>query len=158
MRRNAARAQLAGAIAGVAFASVGCTDDSGKPLGHGNVVVVDVDATMQPAQAGFDGSADSPFAPLDAAYGQVYDGFAPVDWCSKCTCPSGTFCFGGGRGYPAFSGACASGESSPASVGCVTIPAACAATPTCACLLGAIAGLTCYPACVDQGTPLVFCP
>jgi hypothetical protein len=157
MRREAVPARLAGAIVLFALACTGCTDDSGKPLGHGNVVVVDVDATTQPEQPEFDGSADSPFAPTDSPYGHPYDGSSTVAWCDQCACPAGTYCFGGGRGYPLFSGTCATGESTPTTVGCVTIPAACTATPTCACLLGAV-GTSCYSACIDRSTPIVFCP
>ncbi len=139
----------------------GCDDgSSGGPHGSGNVVVVDVDATNQPAQAGYDASADSPYAPVDGSYGTLDDSAAPFAACTACGCEGG-FCFGGGGGYAVPSGACTGGlgaSSGGITPGCMPLPAACAATPDCNCLFAALSSLKCYPACNATNGLIVYCP
>jgi hypothetical protein len=145
----------------VALWAPACNEDPSKPLGSGNVVIVDVDATDQPpTPPADDGPDDSPFAPVDSPYGTIADGFAPYAVCATCACSSSTYCFAGGRGYDAFSGTCASAPASgghPA-IGCMPIPSACANEPSCPCILGALSPvLPCYSVCSEQGL-VVYCP
>jgi hypothetical protein len=158
---------LPAATAGlVAFAltgplGVGCGDDSGSPGGHGDHLIVDVDATKEPPQDQFDGGPDSPFAPVspDGSYGVLGDA-SPYAACVACGCEGGTYCFGGGRGYPVPSGSCAGGPGSSGgpAPGCAPLPASCTSTPDCPCLIGALTSLTCYAVCDTQPGLIVYCP
>jgi hypothetical protein len=156
--RLACLAPLPAAVVG-AIVLFACGDDSSNPPGHGDHVIVDVDATNQPAQSQFDGGPDSPFAPLgaDGGYGAIGDASAYAA-CAACGCEGGTYCFGGGRGYPVPSGTCPASAGAPAP-GCAPLPAACASTPTCACLIGALSStVACYAACQTQPGLIVYCP
>jgi hypothetical protein len=135
---------------------------SSAPIGRGDTLIVDVDATIIPSQPAPDaGAADSPFGTYyDDAPGAY--SYSPLAVCSKCACEAGTYCFGGGTGYTSFSGACSG--SSGLAVGCQPLPPACATTATdqtaeCACIFSALKpDLSCTPECT-QGKPLtVYCP
>ncbi len=121
----------------------------------------DVDASaMLPSTDTDATSADSPFAPLDARYGPLPDGYVPLAVCAQCACAGTTFCYGGSA-YSSFSGACDQSASTTLDVGCHPIPAGCAAEPDCVCLLQAIAPqMPCYAACADDqnGGFTVYCP
>jgi hypothetical protein len=132
-------------------------DDSTPPLGSGNDFH-GTDATTQPGQS-TDGGADSPFAPVDGSIYYKPDGYNPVGICTKCACPAGDYCFGGGTGYTTFSGNCAP---TAFGIGCQPIPAACATTGAdaglCACLLENVAtNIGCYGVCA-LNTLTVYCP
>jgi hypothetical protein len=161
MRR--ARVVALAVLSGFVVAAFACSDTQ-PPLGHGNDVVSDVDASAQPPpQQGDDESgADSPFARADALYPPPPDGYAPFAWCTQCGCPSGTFCFGGGSGYEAFSGDCHADagefDGSGLAIGCYPYPSACANEPSCECVIQAVAPLMpCYPVC-SITTDIVYCP
>jgi len=160
---SAMRRARAGAFAlwGALFAIGGaCSVSSSKPLGSGDTVIHDVEASTQPPQPdGEDASADSPFARVDSPYGPVPDGYAPFQWCSQCTCPSTSYCFGGGTGHTTFSGVCGKGGGTGLEIGCEPLPAACANEPDCACLIRAVASqMPCYPVCTDTNGFTVYCP
>jgi hypothetical protein len=148
--------RLAAAVVGSLLA-MGCGDDSGSPGGHGDHVIVDVDATTQAPQDPFDGGPDSPFAPVspDGSYGELGDA-SPYAACVACGCEGGTYCFGGGRGYPVPSGSCTGGGAAP---GCAPLPASCASTPDCSCLVGALSStLSCYSVCDSKPGLIIYCP
>src|SRR5271165_2187142 len=91
------RALRASVVAAVLCAPFGACEASSSPLGAGNVLAGDVDATSQtpPPQTTDDGSVDSPFAPLDGPYGVVRDGYSPLAVCAQCACSPGTYCYAG---------------------------------------------------------------
>jgi hypothetical protein len=153
-RRVGVGVALLGAALGAAVAA--CDgDDSTTPTGSGDHVVVDSDATTQAPQPNFDGGPDSIFAPVEGGAYSKPDGYDPYGACQSCKCPAGTYCFGGGGAYTAFSGNC---MPSSFGVGCQPIPAACAAKPTCDCLLTATAAMVpCYGVCVQNSLTL-YCP
>jgi len=140
----------------------GCSGSS-APSGHGDDFKIDVDASsMAPStDTAEDATADSPFAPLlDAHYGQLPDGYAPLAVCAQCACGATTFCYGGSSSTP-FSGSCDQTASTALEAGCHAIPAGCAAEPDCVCLLQALAPqMSCYLACSDSqnGGFTIYCP
>ena len=149
------RALFASVVGVVLCAWLGACESS-APLGEGNVIDEDVDATSQaPPQNGTadDASADSPFAPPEGPYGMPPDGYAPLAVCAQCACGAGTYCY---AGSPATSlTSCDQTQSSASSLepGCHTSPASCASTPDdCACLLAALdLTATCYAVCTPGG-------
>jgi hypothetical protein len=116
-----------------------------------------------------------PAASYDDAptYPDVYqigapDGYAPLAACKQCACagtpdaappPVPSYCFGGGTNLT-FNGTCGQGDGTTLVVGCNPIPAACAAKPTCACILAALPpSLGCYPVCAGTAPDFeVYCP
>jgi hypothetical protein len=157
---------LAVALGTGVLAAPGACAESQAPAGHGDNVILDVDASgSQGDNGGGDDAAlpdDSPFTPVDSGYGAVPDGYAPFEWCSQCSCPSGTFCFGGGSGYTNFTGDCHADAgalgSAPLAVGCYPLPPACANEPSCECLILAISqDMPCYPVC-SVTSDIVYCP
>ena len=165
MRRARAIAMVV--LAGSFGVAIACNDTQ-PPIGHGDDIVSDVDASDEgtPQQQGDDeAGGDSPFAPVDSGYPKAPDGYAPFAWCTQCGCPNGTFCFGGGSGYASFDGDChadagafpASG--SPIPIGCYPYPGGCANEPSCECLIQAVAPFvsSCYPVC-SITTDIVYCP
>jgi hypothetical protein len=147
---------------GVLTATLQGCGDSSPPSGHGSHLKVDVDASSTPpADLAEDASSDSPFAPLDAKYGSLPDGYAPLAVCAQCVCSAGTFCYGGSAST-SFSGTCDQTASTALDVGCHAIPAGCAAEPDCVCLLQALsAQMPCYAACANNaatGGFVVYCP
>lgn len=162
MKRPIASALLvAGALSAVAAA---CSDDAGARAGSGDRVIVDVDATHPPAQpqGGSDASPASD-AHGDSRYAPPPDGYSPYNVCSQCSCPSGSYCFGGGAGYTSSQAACGEAAAPPADgglqVGCVPIPPQCAnANPICPCLLEALSNLPCYTVCTDTPRLIAYCP
>jgi hypothetical protein len=155
--RRLVRVAVLGGISAAAL--TGC--DNSAPLGSGSRLAVDVDASSQPAQSTDDdsSSADSPFAPVDGAYGILPDGYAPLALCAQCACAVGTYCYGGSP-YMTFS-ACDQTASTSLAIGCHKIPAGCANEPDCVCLLQALAPqMSCYPVCTDNvmGGFTVYCP
>src|SRR5258708_40077383 len=117
------------------IALAGCSDSSG-PLGSGNRVSMDVDASSQATQSSPPSadaeapSADSPFAPLDGQgqYGALVDGYAPLAVCAQCACAAeaGTYCYGGSP-QSSFSGACdqTGATGTGLAVGCHSFPPGC---------------------------------
>jgi hypothetical protein len=143
----------------------GCTGTSNKPLGVGDDLIVDVDATPappDPRDIDEASAADSPFGFLDGPYGILAsDAYAPLGACEQCACPSGSYCLGAGTGLNVSSAACGppvDGGSAAVGVGCVQLPAGCANEPDCPCILNALAGqLSCYPVCVEVEGFSVYC-
>jgi hypothetical protein len=116
-------------------------DDGGQPLLDGPIY------------------GDAPvYTPFDADLGA----------CSSCACAQGTsFCFGGGStkaptgdGGDAGPKPCTTASTAIPEVGCNTLPAACAAKPTCACIIDTLQpSFRCYLNCQDDGKQfLVYCP
>lgn len=103
--------------------------------------------------------------PVDAAT-TTYDNYAPaLDTCRSCSCPSSSaFCFAGGihaiTPPDAAPAACVIVDAGAVEPGCNTLPPACAAKPTCECVIAAIQpSFTCYLVCTpDPGYLLVYCP
>jgi hypothetical protein len=141
-----ARARAPGewALAVACLAGLAACSDSAKPLGHGDNLIVDNDATTGEQAPMTDASGDSPI-------GAYVDVNALPQACSTCTCDTTTqFCFGGGGSAAPFSGTCDQ-TAGPLAVGCNALPGACANEPSCPCILQALAGqLPCtYPVCSD---------
>jgi hypothetical protein len=83
--------------------------------------------------------------------------------CASCNCSMTTgFCFAGGTHMlgPSDAPACMMVAGPAIGVGCNALPAACAANPTCACVIDAIQPqFNCYLVCTpDPGYFLVYCP
>jgi hypothetical protein len=156
------RLRALGFAMGASLIVVVACSQTQKPLGNGDDFDAAVeDASTPPSQdaANYD---DGFFAPVDG-YAPPSDAYAPYSWCTKCKCPSDTFCFGGGTGYESFGGDChtdGGALTSPLSVGCYPIPSGCAHDEDpCACLIQAVSPYVpaCYPVCSDT-TNIVYCP
>jgi hypothetical protein len=137
-----------GALGGVAACSSG--DTSSAPLGHGDHLIVDVEASTLPPQPQ-NPTPDPIFAPVDGSskYGGVYDAYTAFNVCSPpkagasmeagaadddATAPDD-----GAASYPAEGGS---------TTGCVPFPASCASQANCVCLLKAFASqIPCIPNC-----------
>ncbi len=151
-------------------------NSSGRPLGMGDDVHTDVDATVLPPQPNQVAPPDSPFARVDGsgAYGAVYDAYAALTICgsmrssdasspvSDSARPADTHESDAAEaddgGMPA-DGASYGGDDA-SSAACVPLPAACANEPDCPCLFRALAAeIPCsYPHCsVDDGFK-IYCP
>jgi hypothetical protein len=160
---RARRVQSASALV-VFLAVCACNYGATKPLGVGDDLTVDVDATGPPPALQFDAAAsDGEFGYVDGPYGILAaDAYDPIAACSECACPAGTYCFPtGGTGQSVSSGTCHGGADSGGQlgVGCVPLPGACTNEPDCSCLLREVApGLSCVPVCVDTSTFAVYCP
>ncbi|MBV9948853.1 MAG: hypothetical protein JOZ69_18540 [Myxococcales bacterium] len=158
-RRRAPIVVLAGAACcALAWA---CTGESSPPLGSGDNVKMDIDASVMPVQDA-DPGPDSPFAPLDGPYGSLGDAYG-LAVCAGCACEAGTFCYGGSPGSPLSScDQTAAAAGAPLALGCHPIPSACAtATEECVCLLQSLPRDTsCYPVCTApaSGGFVVYCP
>jgi hypothetical protein len=159
---------------GVMSLAAACATLSSAPLGSGDRVIVDVDATTLPPQPTQNVPPDSPFAPVDGSrgYGPEYDAYALLTVCSSNLVPDAS---AEGAGPPAPSRgsdaeALRDGEAvsdapsyagaASASAGCEPLPAACANEPDCECLLRVLAAkIPCpYPHCsVDNGFKM-YCP
>jgi|SRR5579859_2222510 len=163
---RAARSLVAALVTGALAVAAACTD-TGVPSGKGDTVIVDVDASGSGSgdNGGDDDGAlpaDSPFARVDSGYPAPPDGYAPFDWCNTCSCPSGTFCFGGGSNFTSFNGDCHADAgaltSANLAIGCYPFPPACANEPSCECVILAVSQfLPCYPVC-SINTNIVYCP
>lgn len=144
------------------FAVGGACGEATAPLGNGDDFINDTDGDDQATpQQGDDVAIDDVFARVDLGYGTAPDGYAPYDWCSRCACEAGTFCFGGG-GTTTFSGTCAAGPPAGGglAIGCMPYPPACAADAGCDCLIEAVqatTGITCAPVC-SITDKIVYCP
>jgi hypothetical protein len=154
------------AVLAVLSAIAACTGTSTKPLGAGDDLIVDVDATPappDPREEDASATADSPYGFLDGPYGALaYDAVAPLAACEQCACPAGSYCFGGGTGLTVSSSTCSpspDGGGAALGVGCVQLPAGCANEPDCTCLLESLVGkLSCAPVCVEVSGLAVYCP
>jgi hypothetical protein len=116
--------------------------------------------------------SDQDAAPAPDDAGSSLDAYPSVDAnlhaCAGCTCaPETSYCFAGASprapadaGADAAPGVCATASGSPPQVGCNAIPAACTATPTCACIIDVLQPLyRCYLNCSTNGDGmLVYCP
>jgi hypothetical protein len=143
---------VSGAIGGAACSSA----TTSKPLGMGDRVFVDVEASTLPPQPDADLDPDGIFAPVDssAIYGKRYgDAYALLTICPRSD---------GGQsaadGAPDSSMDPADGG---AATGCVPFPASCATAPDCVCLFRAFAAqIPCaYPSCgVGKNGFDIYCP
>jgi hypothetical protein len=148
-------------LASVASSAVYACGGSGEPVGKGDDLIVDVEAstTREEAAAGAVGYGYAPdgasLSMSDAQYGRLDDAYAvPAVCATQCTCAAGSFCYGGGRNAPAFSGTC--DQTSGTAVGCNPVPSGCT---DCQCLLAALAGkLPCVATCVPANGMTVYCP
>jgi len=171
MRDRSKIAWLAvGLFVAVPFVAVACTNGV-APAGTSDKIVDDtMDGTTAPTSSattsGDDASDDLPVydvALFDAGdpYSS-YDG-GPAAFCQSCACPTATqFCFGGGAGNETL-GTCtnATAEAGSLLTGCDPYPTACAATPTCDCLISTLVGgdYPCYPVCANyNGSLVLYCP
>jgi hypothetical protein len=166
-------------VTAVVFGVAACNDAPGPPSGPGNVLVNDTnepDAVVPqpppPADAGMDAYADT--GPYGTGGGYQEGGLASMGYldvqspqaaCSSCKCSNKyAFCLENGASSsvtaaPNAGGFCAYAPASTLEVGCNPFPAACAANPTCECLLDALQPpLPCYPECTTAlGYFDVFC-
>jgi hypothetical protein len=171
----ALRAGLVALVAaGVATAPFACNDSAGPTQTPPDLLI---DNTMQDAVAmytqdvvapqgagdgGYDGtypegSVDAPYAATGYA-----DVQSPMTACSSCMCSEKAgYCLENGTSATFTSkvigGYCS--LSPTLAVGCNVLPAACAAKPTCACILDNVQPpLQCYPECTESGGYFdVFC-
>jgi hypothetical protein len=136
----------------------GCSD-SPAPLGKGNHLVYDLDATMAPAQNAYeDSSTDSPYSPVGSEY-TIPNGYAPAAICQRCACSGASYCFGGATGHTTFSGDCDGGAGAGLEIGCQPLPPACANEPDCVCLIRELSQkMPCYPVCGEGNGFVVYCP
>jgi hypothetical protein len=140
-----------------------CSTGARRTEAAGNTVIDDTRDQPRPPPA----PPDPPTEPDDAGgvYVDARDEYAPAAMCGGCACtPDAHYCFGGGTfRAPAEAGipACALPEAGASvQVGCNALPAACAAAPTCDCILNAIQSqVRCYLVCQPLGGQLlVYCP
>lgn len=158
-----ARGRLIVLLAGLAVCgAVACGSQSIAPLGKGDTVYVDVEASTLPDQPDAY-LADSPFAPVDgsAIYGANYDdASAPV--LSVCAPPDGSAGSApDGSASATAASAAPDGAASGPAAACMAFPAACTSQPDCVCLFKAFAAqIPCpYPSCgvLKDGFD-IYCP
>jgi hypothetical protein len=145
---------VSGAMGGAACSSA----TTGKPLGTGDHVFVDVEASTLPPQPDADLDPHGTFARVDssAIYGTRYgDAYAALTICARPD--GGSSAADGATASPAYS------AEGGAATGCVPFPASCAsaAEPVCTCLFGAFAAqIPCsYPSCgVTKDGFSIYCP
>lgn len=147
----------------LSVAMFGCDFGPAKPLGSGDDLVVDVDASVGPSIPQYDAAAvpDSPFGALDGQYGVLAsDAYDPVAACDECACPSGTYCLGTGGAASTSSVPCGNTDGGPpVGVACEPLPGGCTNEPDCVCLLTAAASeLSCVPVCAGTMTFTLYCP
>jgi hypothetical protein len=174
--RSAARITAFVMVAGVA-AALACSD-AAKPLGNGDKFINDTageDTYAPPIPQPTEGGTES-------GYDSGEGGYAPaLNTCGGCSCdPSKNYCMSGGvlktvRSFPAGSGGfgepdgamsgpppppCKILDAGTLANGCIPLPAACATTPTCNCLLDALQpSYSCYLVCTPTpGFLEVYCP
>jgi hypothetical protein len=158
-----------GLLVGAAGGFLACSSTSGAPLGHGDDYVVDVDASTLPPQP-MDAAPDPVFAAVEGS--TAYPGYDAAALFIVCEPTDGAAPEGGATeakdGAAAASGAdkdandpYVDGSSyGGAGSSCTPIPAACASTPDCVCLLNALAStIPCSaPHCsVGKGFS-IYCP
>jgi hypothetical protein len=154
--RARAAATTVGCVA-VAALAWACTNANGPPMGKGDTVYHDVDATNVPYPPQPDaGETDSPYGTTEDAYGSYTSAARSV--CNQCACEAGTYCFGGATGYTTFSGSC-SGGGSDLALGCRPLPACAGDADICGCIFAALRPeVSCYLNCQQTAAPTVFCP
>jgi hypothetical protein len=157
-------------------AAVACSD-SAQPLGKGDTFTNDT--------VGQDVYSPAPPQPTDGG-GDADAYAAPASPCASCTCSSAkNYCFAGGAlktartivpshilasGFGEPDGAAEANAPPPpacpilaagsTSNGCIPLPSACEATPTCACVLNALQPMyACYLDCaLGMDSLEVYCP
>ena len=145
---------VAWVVSSMLVAVAACSNETGsnKPLGNGDLLIVDVDATDLPDQP--DASPDDVFAQDDVqtAY-EEGDAYAVLTICAP---PDG----GSGAGGKAKAGDAAAYEGGAPAAACQPLPAACTSDPTCDCLFKALASMIpCdYPHCGVQDGFNIYCP
>jgi hypothetical protein len=144
---------VTGALGSTAACSGGT---SGKPIGTGDLVIVDVEASTLPPQPSSDADLDPDgvFAPVDGSqrYGTTYDSYAALTVCAP---PDG--------GASDSDGSEADEAGGAAATGCVPFPASCAnaSPPDCVCLFGAFAAqipCTAGSCAVTKSGFSIYCP
>jgi hypothetical protein len=155
---------LVGAVVGAAACS---SANSSPPLGHGDTVTVDVEASTLPPQTSSDADQDPDgiFDKVDSSsiYGTAsYDGYAPVTVCDPPDGSAGPAGSDGGDVMTDAAAAAVYADGGAAATGCAPFPAACASTdPVCQCLIGAFKAQTpcAYPSCAPQKHGFaIYCP
>jgi hypothetical protein len=151
---------LVGAVCGAAACS---NATSSPPLGHGDTVIVDVEASTLPPQTASDADQDPDgiFDRVDSSsiYGPGYDAYALLTVCDPVDGSADT------DGSDPSTDAAATvtyADGGAAASGCLPFPASCASTdPACECLFGAFkAQIPCpYPSCgVQKHGFAIYCP
>jgi hypothetical protein len=153
---------VAGALCGAAACSSGTPN---KPLGSGDRLIEDVEASTLPPPPSTDADLDPDgvFARVDGSqnYGTRYDAYAALTVCAPA---DGGESDGESDARPApaaTDGSAAYPADGAGATGCIPIPASCVSTPDCVCLLGALAAqIPCaYPSCGVMKTGFsVYCP
>jgi hypothetical protein len=153
-----ARVRLVALLVSGAIGGAACSSATSKPLGMGDRVFVDVEASTLPPQPDANFDPDGIFAPVDSSgiYGRGYgDAAAELIVCARPDGgPSATDGGSGSAAYPA---------DGSAATACVPFPASCASgvEPDCECLFGALAAqIPCpYPHCgVMKNGFSIYCP
>ena len=139
----------------LATTSLGFACSTQAPTENGDRLVVDVSIPPpRPAEPEVDGGrSEGPYSKPDSSAARAI--------CETCACSTNTFCVGAITNST-FGGMCAL-DGSALGIGCNDIPPACAATPTCPCILGTLGKIGCYPVCSptssDAGDSFfVYCP
>lgn len=142
---------ITGALGSAAACSSGT---SGKPLGTGDTVFVDVEASTLPPPSDADLDPDGVFAPVDGSqkYGTLYDSYAAL-----------TVCAPPDEGPSDGDASAASEAGGAAATGCLPFPSSCTNTsaPDCVCLFGVYAAqIPCIdPSCgVTKSGFSIYCP
>lgn len=148
------------------------TPSSDKPLGMGDHLIVDVEASAAPPTPADDAGGDSPFAPVGTVSTAAYmdSGSLVLTVCGPPEAGAGGDAAKKDASEPAATegdDASASGDASGGLYGggssssCVAFPSSCASQPDCDCLLGVVsAQLPCsYPHCaLVMGSFAMYCP
>jgi hypothetical protein len=153
------------ALAGAAACSNSVT--STAPIGHGDHLIVDVEASTYPPQpTGPTDDYDGAFSRVDGSsiYGTRYDAYAALTVCGPSD--GGMSQDDGGASpdddaMPDDAAAASYPADGASDNGCVPFPAACASTPDCECLFGAFkAQIPCpYPSCgIMKHGFSIYCP
>lgn len=177
MRLRAAFALLFGGL--VSIGSIGACSDKVQPTG--SRLVTDVPPPAPPAPDDAQPPSYEASVPDGSDDGSPYTrADADLSACDGCECAKDTsYCFagatlrapivrgggagtdgGGDGGGDAGPTTCPTSSGATAKLGCTTLPAECAAKPTCACIIDTLQPFyRCYLNCADDGAKwLVYCP
>lgn len=153
---------IAGAALAVAVVAGACGD---KVQPAGSTLITDA---PPPAPSAPPDDAQPPVFDAGTIDDAPYDVYAKSDAdlgaCSSCICSTSTsYCFGGGTLRAAMDSGgpvpCTVASGTAPQVGCNNLPAACAAKPSCECVIAALQPLVaCYLNCQAGSSWLVYCP
>jgi HAMP domain-containing protein len=163
------------AVAAFLAVAAACSEATTGPTVNGPDMLVNDTMDIDSGDLGASPPPASDTGADAALYPDATPGYAPMlEECAACECSTKKgFCFAGGAHFSGAGGsgdgggdggggpaACAMVPADTVSPGCNTLPAACAGTPTCDCVLSAIQTMfECYLVCTpDDGYLLVYCP